>query len=253
MSQSKLTLILVDDEKMAIENLTQLITTYCPSIKIISTANSVADAQSKINILKPEVVFLDVNMPGQNGFELLKMLTYTPLIVFVTAHQKYALQAMKACAVDFILKPIDIDELILTEKKLLQLHSISKLVAQNYKEVLTNLTSILEKKENITKITLSDTNGYEIVEIASILYLIGEDNYTTIFLNNNIKKVISKTLKNYEEILEPHGFMRIHKSSLINLTQIKEVKPLEVIMSNGQTIKVSRRRTSQLLEWVKSN
>lgn len=245
--------ILVDDEKMAIENLSSLINTYCPSLKIIASANGVTEAQNKINDLKPDVIFLDVNMPKQNGFELLKMLTYTPLIVFVTAHQKYALQAMKACAVDFILKPIDIDELIYTEKKLLQLKSISGLITNNYKEVLTNLTSLLEKKENITKITLSNTNGYEIIEISNIIYLIGEDNYSTFYLKNHTKKVISKTLKNYEEILEPHGFMRVHKSSLINLKHIKEVKLLEVIMSNDQVISVSRRRSSQLLEWVKNN
>jgi len=253
MSKTKLSVIIIDDEKMAIANLSSLINTYCPSINIIANANSVADAQLKINTLKPEVLFLDINMPGLNGFELLKLLTYTPFVVFVTAHEKYALQAMKVCAVDFLLKPIDIEELILTEKKLLQLKSISGQITNKYKEVLTNLTSIIDKQNNITKITLSDSNGYQIIEMSNILYLIGEDNYTTFYMHDETKKLVSKTLKNYEEILEPHGFMRIHKSSLVNLKQIKEVKPLEVIMSNGQIITVSRRRTSQLLEWVKSN
>ncbi len=239
---------------MAIANLSSLINTYCPSINIIANANSVADAQLKINTLKPEVLFLDINMPGQNGFELLKSLNYTPFVVFVTAHEKYALQAMKVCAVDFILKPIDIKELAITEMKLLQLHSLKYELKQNYGLVLRNLSNMMDKTDSVKRITLPRADGYEILEMDNIVYLSGQDNYSVFHFLKEKTKMVAKTLKDYEEMLEPFGFMRIHKSTLINLLHVKKViqkETIDVLMADESLLAVSRRRASQLLEWTK--
>ncbi len=254
MQELLLSTIIVDDEKFSNANLSNLITTYCPVIKIIDTANNAALAIQKINSLKPDVVFLDVNMPQQTGFDVLNKLTHTPLIVFVTAHEKHALRAMKVCAVDFLLKPIDINELILTEKKLLQIHSIKPEIKENYNLVLRNLSDMIDKPNVAKKITLPGARGYEIIDMSDILYLVGENNYTTFYFINRKEIVVTKTLKDYEEILESFGFIRIHKSTLINLLHIKKIvqnENVDVEMSDGKILNVSRRRTQELLEWSK--
>jgi two-component system LytT family response regulator len=251
-----LSAIIVDDENFAVINLSNLLGSYCGSIKISGTANNANDAISMINSLKPDVVFLDINMPEKSGFDILNHLTHIPLIVFVTAYEKYALRALKVCAVDFLLKPIDIDELMQTETKLLHINSVKQEVGENYGHVLKNLADTLQTRGSIKKITLLGTRGYEILEIDDILYLTGQVNYTSFHFQNQKEIMVSKTLKEYEEMLEPYGFMRIHKSTLVNLSHIRNVnrkENMEVIMTNGQTLHVSRRRVPDLIEWTKGH
>lgn len=249
-----LSVLLVDDESFAIANLRNLISVYCPSLQVIGSASSVAEGIIKVNNIKPDVIFLDVNMPGQNGFDLLFHITHLPLVVFVTAHEEHALRAMKACAVDFLLKPIVIEELIQTQMKLLQIHTIKPEIRKNYNMVLRNLSAIIDKPGSIRKITLYGNNGYEIFEMDSILYLSGEDNYTSFNFLKHKKVMTCKTLKDYEEILEPFGFMRIHKSTIVNLLHVKKIlrnECIEIILVNGTHLHVSRRRAIDVLEWSK--
>ena len=250
----QLSALLIDDENLAIANLSSMIGSYCPSLKIIGSAPNVTDAALKVNTLKPDVIFLDVNMPKQNGFELLNQLTHIPSVVFVTAHEKYALQAMKVCAVDFLLKPISIDELKLAQTKLLQIHALKPEIRKNYNQVLRNLSAIMDKPGSINKITLYGNKGYEIFDIEEILYLSGDDNYTTFHFLKHPLVMVTKTLKDYEEILEPMGFMRIHKSTLVNQFHIKKLiqnEGAEVLLSDGKLLNVSRRRLVNVLEWIK--
>jgi two-component system LytT family response regulator len=249
-----LTAVIVDDENFAVKNLSNLITSYCSSIKITDTANNAEAAIQKINSLKPNVVFMDINMPEKSGFDILNHLIHIPLVVFVTAHEKYALRAMKVCAVDFLLKPIDITELIQTETKLIEVHSIKTEISENYGHVLRNLTEMLHNRGNVKKVTILGTKGYEILETDDILYLTGEDNYTSFHFLKQKEIMVSKTLKDYEEMLDHFGFMRIHKSTLVNLAHVKKVirkENVEVLMSNGVVLSVSRRRVPELLEWTK--
>ena len=255
MSFNLISVFLVDDESMAIANLTNLIASYCPSFRVIGSASNVDEGTVQINKLKPDVIFLDINMPGKNGFELLNQLTHIPSVVFVTAHEKYALQAMKVCAVDFLLKPIDIAELKETQIKLLQIHTLKPEIRKSYSTVLRNLSAIMDKPGSVRKITLYGNNGYEIFEMDDILYLSGEDNYTSFHFVKQKTIIVSKTLKEYEEMLESFGFMRIHKSTLANLTHIKKIiqkDGMEVLMSDGNSLQVSRRRTPDVLEWSKN-
>ncbi len=249
-----LSALLIDDENLAIANLSSMIGSYCPALNIIGSASSVAEASIKVETLKPDVIFLDVNMPKQNGFELLNQLTHIPSVVFVTAHEKYALQAMKVCAVDFLLKPISIDELKLAQTKLLQIHALKPEIRKNYNQVLRNLSALMDKPGSINKITLYGNKGYEIFDIDEILYLSGDDNYTTFHFLKHPVVMVTKTLKEYEEILEPIGFMRIHKSTLVNQIHIKKLiqsESTEVQMSDGKLLNVSRRRLPEVLEWIK--
>lgn len=247
--------ILVDDEAFANSNLSNLISAYCPALKIIDSASNVPEAAQKINHLKPDVIFLDVNMPGQNGFELLDQLTHTPSVIFVTAHEKHALRAMKVCAVDFLLKPIDIDELIKAETKLLKIHAIKPEIRKNYRQILHNLSALMNEPGSIRKITLYNCGEYEIFDMDDILYLNGEDNYTVFHFLKHKNVMITKTLREYEEILVPYGFMRIHKSTLVNLSYINKVitkDGMAALMMDGHILQVSRRKATHLLEWVRN-
>ena len=246
---------MVDDEINAINNLKKLLGAYCPSISVIDTAVGVDSASLLIESLLPDVLFLDIAMPKKNGFELLKTLSYMPLIVFVTAHERYALNAIKASAVDFLLKPVDITELKNVEEKLLQIHALrDNKTGENYSAVVENFVSMLRDPGMIKRITLRDTMGYNIVDLEDVLYLEGDDNYTSFFLSKQKKLIVSRTLKEYEILLSDLGFFRIHKSSIINLMHLKNIRNengLDVVMSDGRTLSVSRRRSSELMEKAK--
>jgi len=255
MQNNYLNAIIVDDETHAVANLKKLLGIYCPSIKVTDTATGAESAALLINNLKPDVVFLDIAMPKKNGFELLNMLGYLPLIVFVTAYEKYALNAIKAAAVDFLLKPVSVTELLQVEKKLLLIQAVRENNPnENYNAVVGNLVNMLNNPGVIKKITLPDTHGYNIVDIDEIMYLEGDDNYTSFFLNRHKKVVVSKTLKEYENLLGDLGFMRIHKSSIINLLHLKNINKengMDVVMSDGRRLPVSRRRSNELLDKAK--
>ena len=251
----KISAILVDDEQNAILNLKKLITTYCPNVDVVNTANDGETAIHIINNLRPDVVFLDIAMPNKNGFEVLNQLNYMPLIVFVTAYEKYALNAIKASAVDFLLKPIDINELKKVEDKLLNIIQVLETNnIENYKSVIGNLISMLSYPGNIKTITLHNTEGYNIIEVNEILYLEGDNNYTSFFLSHSRKIVVSKTLKEYESLLHDIGFIRIHKSSIINPAHLKRINKengLQVVMIDERCLNVSRRRSTELIEKTK--
>jgi two-component system LytT family response regulator len=256
MDKPKLTAILIDDEVYALSNLNHLIKTHCSSIHVVDTANSAISAIQKINKHIPDVIFLDINMPKQSGFQVLEQLTVLPSVVFVTAHEKYALQALKSCALDFLLKPIDIRELVQTEKKLIQLQQIKAQIGGKYQESLYTLGSLMNAPGQIYKLTLPSLNGYEIYDVSSIIFVSGQDNYSTFHFASQKSLVVAKTLKEYDELLTPNGFLRIHKSTLINLSQVKTIKrsdSFEVVLKNEVHVLVSRRRMPELMDWAKQN
>lgn len=247
--------IIIDDEDKAIQNLSKLISTYCPFINVAHVAIGVDSAAMLINQNKPDVIFLDISMPKKSGFDLLHMLTYMPLVVFVTAYEKFALNAIRASAVDFLLKPVDVNDLIKVEEKLLLINSFRKTgQSRNYDMVVSNLVNMLRQPGTLTNITLADSNGYKIVAVDDILYLEGEDNYTYFHLNQRQKIVVSKTLKEYEDLLDESGFFRIHKSSIINLKHLKKVitdAGMSAVMQDDRVLPVSRRRSAEFIDKAK--
>jgi two-component system LytT family response regulator len=181
------------------------------------------------------------------------LLKHKPHVVFVTAHEQYALRAIKACAVDFLLKPIDINELKSVEEKLQQLRRLSEnfVFKSGYDQSLAHLSGMLRLKEPLRTITIPDTSGYQIVSTDNILYLEGKDNYTFIYISGQNRMIVSRTLKDFETILQDSDFLRIHKSSMINLRHLKSMRQkegLSVVMADGKEFPVSRRRGNSLME-----
>jgi two-component system, LytTR family, response regulator len=237
----KLQALIVDDEKLSRENLKTLISEYCEGIEVIAEANSAKAANTKILELEPDVIFLDINMPKESGFDLLQSLPENDyMIVFVTAHNEYGIQAVKVDAVDYLLKPIDINELKDAEKKLIKRW-------KNYRQKPSINQSSLAYK----KIIVNHSQGFSIIEIENIVRLEGSRNYTKIFLNDNSEIISSKNLKEFEDILNSNFFYRIHKSHLINLKYLKEYSNVEggmAIMSDNSRIIISRRRFQEFID-----
>jgi two-component system LytT family response regulator len=252
-----LSAIIVDDEVNAISNLKNLITAYCPTINVIESATGVDSAAILIHELKPDVLFLDISMPRKNGFELLNSLHYFPSVVFVTAYEKYALTAIKASAVDYLLKPVNISELRTVEEKLLRIHSFKRGNGfENYNSTVGNLVSMIQNPGIIRTISLPSNDGYAITDINDILYLEGMNNYTAFHLVARPKIIVSKTLKEFEELLTDSGFIRIHKSNIINISHMKKINMddnVSVVMADGAVLAVSRRRAAELVEVVKQH
>jgi len=253
----KLSALIVDDEVNAISNLKNLIATYCPAINVIDTATGAESAAILIHDLKPDVLFLDISMPRKNGFDLLNSLHYFPSVVFVTAYEKYALTAIKASAVDYLLKPVNISELITVEDKLLKIHAMKRGSGyENYNSTVSNLVTMIQNPGTIRNITLPGTDGYTITDINNILYLEGMNNYTAFHMVDRPKILVSKTLKEFEELLSDSGFIRIHKSSIINIRHLKKVNIDDTVsaqMADGSILAVSRRRAAELVEIVKQH
>jgi two-component system LytT family response regulator len=239
--------IIIDDEKNNIENLNFLISKYCPQILIVTTATDAESAIIKIKNHKPNLIFLDIEMPGNNGFEMLSAFeTIDFEVIFVTAYDKYAIRAIKFSALDYLLKPINTIELIKAVEK-----AEYKINRQQHNEQLENLINNLKFDRRNGKIALPDSNQIEFVNPSQIIHCQGENNYTYVFLKDNRKLLISKTLKEFEELLDEYGFIRVHRSHLINLNEVKSYVKREggyLVMSNGASVSISRSKRDGLVK-----
>ena len=245
---------LIDDEQHARENLTMLIEEYCPNLKIVGRASDVASGLEMIESSQPDVLFLDIRMPsGAEGFELLSRIE-TPnfMVVFVTAFKDYAIDAFKVNAVDYILKPIDIDELIATVERLELMHRSFQLhdnEARLYQSKLEKLSSEMMLKSK--RIAISHAHGVKVIRIEDILYLQAESNCTRLIFKDGSQYMDTRTLKVYEEELKGHPFLRIHRSHIVNLEELEEFMRNEgnqVRLRGGHLLPVSRSAVQKLLE-----
>lgn len=236
--------IVVEDEEKSREILKNYIAKYCPKVTVLGEAANVDEALVLIRNNELDLVFLDVEMPYGNAFDLLdKVGDRTFETVFVTAYDHYALDALNAHASYYLLKPISIDSLI---------EAVD--YVQEIKEKENKLQNTVLKPRQTTvsgKITIPLQNGFEVLQIEDILYCQADDNYTQIFLQNK-KKLVSKTLKYFEEALRENGFARVHKSYLVNInaiTEYKKGKGGSVVLFNGKEIMVSPARKKELLSY----
>lgn len=240
----KLKAVIVEDESGSREILRNYLAKYCKNVSVLGEAASVKEGIELILEKQPDLVFLDVEMPYGNAFDLLDQLPdRTFETVFVTAYNSYALEALNNHAAYYLMKPINIDELI---------NAVSYVNEVKEKEnVLDNriLKSKLNKAEG--KITLPQQDGFQVLNISDILYCKADDNYTEIYLENK-KLLVSKTLKYFEEALADHFFARIHKSYLVNVNEVvkyRKGKGGSVIVSNGKELLVSASKKKQLLSY----
>ncbi len=239
--------IIVDDESKARTTLRNLLEQHCSSrVTVIGEADCVKKGLEVIDTLKPDLVFLDIQMPDGTGFDLLKQLPEINFkIIFASAYDKFAIQAFKFSALDYLLKPIEAENLIEACAKLDQ--------TDRFKELNKKLQVLLSNKNSFEKIALPALDGIIFVKISEIVRCESDDNYTSVFLRNGEKIVVSRTLKEYDEMLTPFNFFRIHKSHLINLGYLKRYKKGEggfVIMEDGAELEVSRRRKEDFMNAI---
>jgi two-component system LytT family response regulator len=250
--------LIVDDEEYGRSSLYFLIKDNCPDVKIVNISKSAQEARKFINENVVHLIFLDIAMPNENGFTLIPLLQEKNiLVIFTTAYDQYAIKAIKASAVDYLLKPIDINELKAAIDKAFNIYQLNK-VKDSSKEYAKNLETLSEnldqKNKEIKKITIPSTSGFKIISLTEIVYLEADSNYCIFHLINGDRVVASKPLKEYEDILTSNSFIRIHKSNIINTLYLKEYKNtngLHVKLVNDITIQVSRRRISEFLEKMK--
>jgi two-component system, LytTR family, response regulator len=238
--------ILVDDEANNLQYLQSLLKDNCPLLQVMETANTSADGLLMIEELQPQLVFMDVDMPGMNGFEVLKKLE--PLsfeIIFVTAYNQYAMEAFEYNAVAYITKPIVTEKLVAAVEK-----AITKIEEKKYTEHIFSLLENVQQKSEHDKIALPTLQGLQFVKLNQICYVESSGNYSNFFLADNTKIMVSRQLGEYEKLLPADNFVRIHDKHIINLTCIKEyIKGSggEVILENGARLTVAARRKDELL------
>lgn len=229
---------IVDDENHNIENLSYLLKTHCPEIEVVGTSMQVKDAIISIQALHPELLFLDIRLNQESGFDLLQQLTdYEIEVIFITAYDEYGVQAIKYAALDYLLKPLDSTELILAVQK-----AIRKLSYKKQNEQLRFLIQELSSSK-AKKIALPMQQEIRYVEIDAIIRCEASNNYTQFFLNNGEKILMAKTLKEYADMLPPADFFRTHQSHLVNRHYIKSWLKEDggiLLLTDGTTIPVSR-------------
>ncbi len=239
--------IIVEDEQTSREILKSYLTKYCPTVKVVGEAENIDEAMILIRNNELDMVFLDVEMPYGSGFDLLEKLGNTNFeVVFVTAYNQYAIDALNKHASYYLLKPISIDELI---------KAVDYVTKIKVSESQLQDTVLVPKLNPINqKITIPTQDGFEVLQMQDIMYCKADDNYTEIYLENNQKKLVSKTLKYFEDVLKENSFARIHKSFLVNVAYIasyKKGKGGTVYLSNGKELSVSASKKATLLSYFK--
>lgn len=242
--------IIIDDIKKNREILLDYLTDYCPQVEVVGQAENVRSGFAIIQEQQPELVLLDVEMPGGTGFDLLDQFEEVSFeVIFVTAHDRYALKAIKFCALDYILKPVDVKELIQAihraNEKLKERSS-----STNFSHLISNI-----KNQNINqhKIALPTQEGFIFIEVNDIIRCEAEGSYTQVILKNKKSILATRKIKGFEELLSDYHFCRVHRSSLINLNYIEKYHKGEggyVVMSDGATVDVSRRKKDDFLEML---
>ena len=251
-----ITTILIDDDQNLRNGMKMLLERYAPELSIIGEADSVESGVDAMRSLQPQVVFLDIQLGDGTGFDILESIANqngksSSHIVFITAHEQYAIKAFRFSALDFLLKPVDPEEL----KKVIE--KIKGVLDKNvdYAHIDLLLENIRKKVDNFKRIALSTAEGIHLFEFSDIIRCESEDNYTTFYIKNNKPIVISKTLKEYEDLLTEHGFERIHQSHLINLSYLKSYIKKDggyVVMADNSNLPISQRKKERLQEILKT-
>jgi two-component system LytT family response regulator len=240
----KLRTILIDDEPDCVNLLKFELLQHCPQIEVVGTFNSSTKAFNEIDLLNPDLVFLDIEMPVMNGFELLeKLMPINFNIIFVTAYNQFAIKAFRFSALDYLVKPFDINDLVEAVEK-----------AEKQQQPSTVQLETLQREIKgaaISKIAIPGQNGVTFIEINDIVFAEASNNYTKLVLLNKQQHIISKTLKDVQDVLEQQHFLRVHRQYIINLNHVKQFfrgDNMYVVMDNGENIPVARSQKDKLVE-----
>lgn len=239
--------VIVDDIKESRINLLADLRDYCPDVEVIGEADGVVSALKLLKQQTPDLVFLDIQLLDGSGFDILELLPKVDFkVIFTTASDAFAIKAFKFSAIDYLLKPIDPDELMHAVKQAKHQQAIEK-------SQLEVLMSGLKKNETTKRLALHTTERVHLVEVTDIVHCVASDNYTQFVLKDGSKILVSKTLKSFETLLQEEGFFRVHQSHLINIKHIKTLIKRDggfVLMANGDEIPIASRKRAEIFKLV---
>ena len=240
--------VLIDDDESNLSSLSEKISNHCKEVKIIARCDNPEDGIRAIDELKPDLVFLDIEMPKMNGFVMLQQVTFKDFdLIFVTAYDHYAIKAIRSCALDYLVKPVEVEELKAAVEKASSMRNKSNSASQ-----VELLLEHLQKKQS-KLLTIPTNDGLRFINIEDIIYLEASDNYSNIYLATNQKFLVSRTLKDFEELLPADVFIRIHHSSIVNKFFVEKYirgEGGQVVMRNGNVLDVSKRKKSEFLQAI---
>ena len=245
-----ITAIIIDDEASSRNALKQKLTNHCTDVLITAECENGEEGIKNIEEKKPGIVFLDVEMPRMNGFTMLQQLHNRDFeLIFITAYDHYAIKAIKFSALDYLVKPVEIDDLKAAVEKAAQKRKHS---AGNERIDLL-LQNLMNEKKEQQRIAIPSMEGLQFISMSDIIYLEAQSNYTVIYLTDSYKLTVSKTLKDFEELLPPAVFIRIHHSHIINRNAVEKYIKGEggqVVMKNGVTLDVARRKKEEFMKAI---
>jgi len=234
--------VIIDDEARVRETIQHVLSVYCPNVNVIGQADCVEKGYALIDQLKPEIVFLDIKMPDGTGFDLLKKFkTYNFYFIIITAHEEFAIQAFKFSALDYILKPIDPTDIVNAVGKITKVIN-SEETSLKFESLLSNIN---DNNYDLKKIVLKTNDSVFVVDISSIIRCESHNNYTLFYLVDRSNIVVSKTLKEFDEMLSPLSFIRCHQTHLVNSSHIVRYMKhpnISLLMSDGIIVPVSVRK-----------
>ncbi len=240
--------VIVDDEKNAQNALKSVVTEFCSDLDIVETAFNVKTGVELINKVKPDIVFLDIEMPDGSGFDIIRQVAFTDFsLIFCTGHNDFAIKAFKYNAIDYILKPVDVEDVVGAVDK-----AIKDLNLKQKDLTFKHLLSFYQNadKEN-EKIVLKTSSDIYILQIQDIYHCEADGSYTTFYTADGKKITVSKNLKEYEAILNSHNFLRTHQSHLVNLNYIERMHKANggyIVMKNGHQVPISTRKKETIIQ-----
>ena len=242
--------ILIDDEAHCLDTLNMLLNDYCPEVKVMDRYSSSKKALEAIEKIKPELVFLDIEMPVMNGFELLEQFERIPFsVIFTTSYDQYAIKAIRISALDYLLKPIDPVELVAA------IHKVQSQKAHPTSEQFLLLMDRIQHKETgFSKIAVPTAEGYELIPVDQVVRCEANDNYTHLYLKNKTRLIACRTLKEMEEqLIDFNYFVRVHHSYLVNLNEVNKYIRGDggyLVLTDGTNVNVSRGRKDALMKFL---
>jgi len=251
---NKIKALLIEDDVHLRDGFKALLERYAPDMLVVGEAESVAQGLAVWQQCQPQVLFVDIHLTDGTGFDLLEAYTQQmgalqAQVVFITAHEQYALKAFRFSALDFLLKPIDPDELqaVLTKIRHWAIQS------QSFAHIDLLLENMRKRQDAFKRIALTNADGMHLYEVADIMRCESEDNYTVFHLRNHKPVLVSRTLKEYDELLSDHGFERVHQSHLVNGAFVKSYIKKDggyLVMADGTHIPVSQRKKERIQDWL---
>lgn len=249
---NKISCVLIDDENPSLVVLSGLLAKYCPDIDIVARSRNITEAYNAITSHQPDLIFLDIQMPGGDGFELLRKFEAVNFdIIFITSFDKYAMNAIKFSALDYLLKPIVINDLLQSMEKVRK----RKAEKEKHHQWVLHLLDNMDSAEPSKKIVIHHQAQVKLLQLSDIVCFEAESNYTNVFMNDGIKYTPARLLKEFEDYLANHvNFIRINKKAIVNLDYItghSKGEPFILFLKNGKEYDVSRRKKTEIMRRIK--